>query len=88
MTTRTWIGGGNNQASNAKDWSPNGAPQSSETLLVSNGTINVNGNDLAGDPVRSLRTALTVAKPILNLINSTLTVQSRLTPIAPRPSMR
>lgn len=51
-TTRTWIGGGNNQADNPNDWAPNGAPQPGDTLEQLNGggqTINVTGNDLAGD---------------------------------------
>lgn len=42
MTNRTWIGGGNNQASNPKDWSPTGAPQPGDGLLLMNsGTMNV-----------------------------------------------
>ncbi len=57
MTTRIWIGGGNNKASNPKDWSPTGAPQPGDSLLITgspnamppNGTINIAGNDLAGD---------------------------------------
>ena len=57
MTDRTWIGGGNNQASNPADWSPTGVPQPGDTLFIlgsynanpPNGTINISGNDLAGD---------------------------------------
>lgn len=49
MTTRTWIGGGNNQASNAALWSPHGAPKPGDTLYTHGGTMNVTGNALAGD---------------------------------------
>ena len=57
MTDRTWIGGGNNQASNPRDWSPTGGPQPGDRLFITgslnamppNGTINITGNDLAGD---------------------------------------
>jgi hypothetical protein len=50
MTTRTWIGGGNNKASNPRDWSPTGTPQPGDTLTMTpNATINIRGNDLAGD---------------------------------------
>jgi hypothetical protein len=51
--TRTWIGGGNNKASNPNDWSPTGVPQPGDTLQQMSGqtplTMNVSGNDLAGD---------------------------------------
>jgi hypothetical protein len=48
---RTWVGGGNNEASNPNDWSPNGAPQSGDSLTdgVSGSTINIEGNALKGD---------------------------------------
>ena len=60
--TRTWKGGGNNQASNPNDWGPTGAPQPGDTLMVLsssgtpptspvNSTMNVSGNALAGDPI-------------------------------------
>lgn len=49
MTTRTWIGGGNNQATNPSDWSPSGAPQPGDTLSIASGTMNIFGNALAGD---------------------------------------
>jgi hypothetical protein len=57
MTTLTWVGGGNNKANNPLDWSPNAVPQPGDTLYITgslnavppNGTINVAGNQLAGD---------------------------------------
>ena len=58
MRTLTWIGGGNNNASNPLDWNPNDEPQPGDTLLVSRGvptqlftmfTMNVSGTDLAGN---------------------------------------
>jgi len=50
MIIRTWIGGGNNKASNANDWTPSGTPQPGDTLIMLPGTtMNVSGNDLAGN---------------------------------------
>ena len=49
MTNRTWVGGGNNRASNAGDWSPDGAPQPGDALDMQSGVMNIRGNDLAGD---------------------------------------
>jgi hypothetical protein len=57
--SRVWIGGGNNQASNPMDWSPQGAPQPSDgslQVIASAGspqpaTMNIRGNDLAGVPL-------------------------------------
>lgn len=56
MTSRTWIGGGNNNASGANHWSPDGMPQPGDTLEMLTGTMNIRGNDLAGD-------ALLINKP-------------------------
>ena len=47
---RTWLGGADKAASNFNNWSPTGTPQPGDTLEVSGtATINVSGNDLAGD---------------------------------------
>jgi len=58
MTSLTWVGGGNNKASNPLDWSPHQAPEPGDFLRVlaipaSPGpfTMNVGGNDLTGDPL-------------------------------------
>jgi hypothetical protein len=63
MTTRTWIGGGNNRASNPLDWSPTGAPQPGDSLEAEGQggalTINVRHNDLAGDEFTALGVSLT-----------------------------
>jgi hypothetical protein len=52
-TTRTWIGGGNNQASNPNNWIDSnnqpGAPQPGDALTIASGTMNVAGDALAGD---------------------------------------
>jgi hypothetical protein len=45
----TWVGGGNNLASNPADWSPAVAPQSGYKLTMGSGTMNLSGNALAGD---------------------------------------
>lgn len=47
--SKTWVGGGNNKASNPKDWSPRGAPQPGDSLNMTNGTMKLAGNALAGD---------------------------------------
>lgn len=51
MTTRTWTGSINNDASNPGNWSPNGAPQPGDTLtdILSLSTIDIRGDALAGD---------------------------------------
>ncbi len=50
MVARTWMGGGNNYASNSRDWSPSGAPQPGDQLsMYSGGVMTVTGNALAGD---------------------------------------
>jgi hypothetical protein len=71
MAARTWIGGGNNQASNAKDWSPHGAPAAGDTLTLAaaSATIKVADNDLAGDTL-----AITGNGDTVNLSNATATV--------------
>lgn len=50
-TDRTWIGNqdGNNNASNPDNWNPTGVPQPGDALSMPSGTMNVRGNDLAGD---------------------------------------
>src|ERR1700761_5989517 len=58
MTDLTWIGGGNNRASNPLLWSPASAPSAGDNLIVTASpdnpgpfTMNVKGDDLAGDTV-------------------------------------
>jgi hypothetical protein len=48
MATRTWIGGGNNEANNPNDWSPTGLPIPGETLTATHGIIKIQGNELTG----------------------------------------
>ncbi len=47
--TLTWIGGGNNAASNPLDWSTDTVPKAGDTLIMTAGTINVGNSNLAGD---------------------------------------
>lgn len=58
MVTRIWTGGGNNEASNPNDWSPNGTPQPGDFLLMSYPlpatTMNVMGNALNGDVLETV----------------------------------
>ena len=49
MTNRTWLGGGNNKASNPQDWSPAGAPPAGDALTLQSGTMDISGNELRGD---------------------------------------
>lgn len=50
ITTRVWLGGGDNAASDPNNWSPLGVPQPGDALRISNAAmIDVAGNDLAGD---------------------------------------
>jgi hypothetical protein len=53
MATRTWVGGGNNNARNPNDWNPTGAPRTGDTLLMPNGgTMNIRDNALKGDTLQ------------------------------------
>ena len=61
-TTRYWIGGRGNQANNPNDWTPKGKPQAGDTLIANTptpGTMNVTGNDLAGNTL-VVRGSLTI----------------------------
>ncbi len=49
MTSRTWIGGGNNNANNANDWSPAGAPLLGDVLAMQTGVMHIRDNNLAGN---------------------------------------
>ncbi len=49
MTTRVWLGGGNNEATNRNDWSGNERPQPGDDLVINSGTIHVLNDNLAGD---------------------------------------
>src|ERR1700722_13629108 len=49
MTTRKWVGGGTNLATNGSDWSPTGVPRPGDNLTMTSGTMNIVGNALAGD---------------------------------------
>jgi hypothetical protein len=46
---RAWNGSGNNDASNPDYWSPTGVPQPGDNLVITQGTMKVYGNALAGD---------------------------------------
>lgn len=52
-TIRTWIGGGDNRASDPNHWVDSnnqpGGPQPGDTLIMNTGTINISHRDLAGD---------------------------------------
>jgi hypothetical protein len=49
---RTWVGGGDNDASNPDNWSPVGTPEEGDDLLMPNGgTMNIQDNGLASNPL-------------------------------------
>jgi hypothetical protein len=45
----TWIGGGDNEASNPNDWSPTGVPSNTEDAVITHGKINIRGSVLAAN---------------------------------------
>ena len=49
MVDRFYVNGDGNNASDADNWSPTGVPQPGDHLHIENGTLNIRGNDLAGD---------------------------------------
>lgn len=49
MTTRTWVGGVNNNVYHRNNWSPFGPIQPGDTLLMYSGTANMAGGNLSGD---------------------------------------
>ena len=73
--TLTWVGGGNNLASNPADWSPALKPQPGDSLVMGSGTMNLSGKALAGDTL-SIRpganvTINTIGNATLDLSNTT-----------------
>jgi len=70
MTTRTWIGGGNNNVFSAADWSPAGIPAAGDTLVMLNGTANLYGGDLTGETfLFGIAPGFSQASPVLNVYN-------------------
>jgi hypothetical protein len=63
----TWVGGGNNLASNPADWSPGVAPAAGDALTMGSGTMALSGNALAGDTL-SVSAGATVT---INTMNAT-----------------
>jgi len=66
MANRTWLGGGNNNANNPDDWSSTGVPVPGDVLDMQAGTMNVRGNNLAGNSV-VIGKEQVGAEPTLNL---------------------
>src|ERR1044072_739198 len=88
MATLTWRGGrGNDQASNAQNWSPRGAPKPGDNLVANHGTVNISGNQLPDTATLPLTGPVTVnlnnatgdhisaaADSTINMANSNLTL--------------
>lgn len=72
-TTLTWLGGGDDAATDMGDWSPTGVPEPGENLLINTGTINVVGDALAGDQLNA-NGAGPGSDPTINLTNGTLSM--------------
>lgn len=64
-----WVGGANNLASNAADWSPGVAPAPGDVLSMGSGTMNVVGNALAGDTLK-IAPAAGSQGPLYSVINT------------------
>ncbi len=67
MANRTWVGGGNDKANNASDWSPTGVPLPGDLLDMQGGTINIRGDDLAGNALTIGELGQSAAPTTLNL---------------------
>jgi len=69
--TLSWVGGGNNLASNPADWSADVAPGPGEALTMTSGTMNLIGDALSGDvlsvPARGTVHIATDGQATLNL---------------------
>jgi hypothetical protein len=71
MVNKTWLGGGNNQANNPNDWSPAGVPTVPDGMVMTQGTMNIDGFNL--EPVPGLPGAannfglITSGTPTVNL---------------------
>lgn len=67
---RTWLGGIDQNANTAANWSPTGVPQPGDVLTMNGGLMNISGNDLTGDTL-NIETNNTVnpAAVTLNLSN-------------------
>jgi hypothetical protein len=66
MAARIWLGGRGNQASDRLDWSPNGVPQPGDALTITQGSININGNQIGADVLDASGTARVSIKSGIN----------------------
>lgn len=67
MTSKTWIGGDGNDASDPANWSPGEAPQPGDTLDMQGGTMNIRDDDLAGNTLVIGQSQRTTSPTTLNL---------------------
>lgn len=61
---RSWIGGGNNLASNPADWRPGMAPGTGDALSMNGGTMNIVGNALHGSTIYGASTGNTIVNTL------------------------
>ena len=74
MTARAWVGTATNLAADPNGWSPVGAPQAGDFLIMSTGTINITNDDLAGDTLNFVAPTPPPFQPFqvnVNLANGT-----------------
>ena len=70
---RTWLGGVDQDAATASNWSPTGVPQAGDVLTMNGGTMFVSDNDLAGDTLNiETNNVLNPAPSNLDLLNGTV----------------
>lgn len=72
---RVWIGGDDN-AWNPDEWSPNGAPGLGDRLTMASGTMNVYGNALGGDTL-TIPSASTASGLTINLIGADASIEAK-----------
>ena len=49
MTDRVWLGARGDRAANPGNWSPKGVPQPGDALAMTQGTMSIKDDDLAGN---------------------------------------
>jgi hypothetical protein len=73
MANKTWLGGGNNEASNPNDWSPAGVPTFADGMTMTHGTMNIDALSLGANPefagVRNNTGLITSGNVMINLSN-------------------
>ena len=67
MTARTWTGAQNSSARDPNNWTPTGIPQPGDTLTMTDGTMDIRDQDLAGNTLLIDQQGVSTAAATLNL---------------------